>query len=273
MPANRSKTYAHLDHPLILPVIFHPRKAIHSPTDHAAASDHHIPVQDGCIIGARFHAGVQDGTNLLFFHGNGEIVPDYDDLGPIFNQMGINLLAVDYRGYGESTGRPTVEGMMTDCHTIYSYTRDWLASSRHTGPLAVMGRSLGSASALELAAAYPKEIDGLILESAFAFTLPLLQVLGADLSAGVTEAMGFEHLEKIKSFTGPTLVIHAEYDHIIPYSDGQALYDASGADSKQLVQIRGANHNDIFVHGYHAYMQAIAKFTSGLEARWCRTEK
>ncbi len=267
MADRQTKTYAHLDHPLILPVVFHPRKAAHSSTDNTGTTDHHIPVQDGCTIGARFHAGVRAGTNILFFHGNGEIVPDYDDLGPIFNQMGSNLLAVDYRGYGESTGHPTVQGMMTDCHAVYNYTRDWLARSGHTGPLVVMGRSLGSVSALELAAAYPKQIDGLILESAFAFTIPLLQMLGADLSAGVTEAMGFGHLEKIKSFTGPTLVIHAEHDHIIPYSDGWALYEASGADSKQLVQIRGANHNDIFLHGFNVYMQAIATFTSGLKTK------
>ncbi|MCK7515883.1 MAG: lysophospholipase [Desulfobacterales bacterium] len=85
--------------------------------------------------------------NILFFHGNGEIVDDYDDLGPFYNRLGINFLAVDYRGYGNSTGKPTTSAMLADCHVIFKFVNDWLREKGYTGALIVMGRSLGSASA------------------------------------------------------------------------------------------------------------------------------
>ena len=97
----------------------------------------------------------------------------------------------------------------------------------YTGPLMVMGRSLGSASALELAAAYPEQVAALIVESGFAYAGPLLQLLGVNLAAiGFREMAGFRNVDKIRAYPGPTLIIHAEHDHIIPMSDGQALYDA-----------------------------------------------
>jgi hypothetical protein len=74
---------------------------------------------------------------------------------------------------------------------------------------------------------------------------------------GFQEDQGFGNLEKIRRYAGPTLIIHAEHDHIIPFSDGQALYDASGAAHKRLLRIEGANHNDIFARGLSSYMQAI----------------
>ena len=88
---------------------------------------------------------------------------------------------MDYRGYGRSTGTPTVIAMMADCRVILAFAREWLEQRSFAGPLVVMGRSLGSASALELAASHPDLIDGLIIESGFAHAGPLLTLLGVDL--------------------------------------------------------------------------------------------
>jgi hypothetical protein len=152
--------------------------------------------------------------------------------------------------------------MMRDCHMIFDFTRKWLQENEHTGPYIVMGRSLGSASALELVSHYRDEIDGLIVESAFAHAGPLLQLLGVNLEAlGFREEKGFGNLEKIRSYDKPTLVIHAERDHIIPFSDGQALYDASPSPDKTLLKIPGANHNDIFLRGLSDYISAIHTLT------------
>jgi fermentation-respiration switch protein FrsA (DUF1100 family) len=175
---------------------------------------------------------------------------------------------VDYRGYGRSTGTPTVSAMMKDCHTIFKYTKNWLAKNGYTGSLILMGRSLGSASVLELARGYQDQCDGLIIESGFAYAEPLLRLLGIIPEAiGFKEENGFRNIDKIGTFTKPTLIIHAEYDHIIPFSDGQALFDASPAADKQLVKIPGANHNDIFFHGRKAYLSAIRKFVARINVR------
>jgi fermentation-respiration switch protein FrsA (DUF1100 family) len=73
-----------------------------------------------------------------------------------------------------------------------------------------------------------------------------------------------ENLAKIEKFGKPTLVIHAEYDHIIPFSDGQDLFNACPAEEKQLLMIPGANHNDIFARGLPEYMAAIRSLINKL---------
>jgi hypothetical protein len=257
--------YSVLDRPEALAAIFHPRPELSPPPLHDGVTDHLIPVAPDINVGARFHCTSAEGANILFFHGNGEIVADYNDLGPIFNQMNINLLAADYRGYGRSGGSPTVSAMMSDCHVIPDYTRTWLADNGHNGPMIVMGRSLGSASALELAATQAQKVDGLIIESGFAYAAALLRLLGIDPQRiGFNEERGFVNLDKIRRYAGPTLIIHAEYDHIIPFSDGQALFDASSSAAKQLLKIPGANHNDILMHGFNAYMQSIQSLIANL---------
>ena len=253
-----SPDYSILDRPDVLSVLFHPRR---EPAGAGSGRDISIPVGEDHTIGARAHMGPVEGPTILFFHGNGEIVADYDDLGPLYSSLGINLLAVDYRGYGRSSGSPSVAAMMTDCHRILPFCEDWLHQHRYSGPLILMGRSLGSASVLELAAAYPDRIHGLILESAFAYAAPLLRLLGIDPEQiGFNEAAGFANLEKIKAYAGPTLIIHAEYDHIIPYTDSEALFASSPAKNKRHVKIPGANHNDIFLRGMTLYLDALQTF-------------
>ena len=252
--------YSALDKPEVSKNIFFPRpewKTIES----SRSTDILIPVEDDISVGARFHCTDTTGPNILFFHGNGEIVSDYDDLGPFYNRMGINFLPVDYRGYGRSGGSPSVTAMMHDCHPIYSFARKWLADNGYTGPFILMGRSLGSASALELASSYPNEVDGLIIESGFAYAEPLLRLLGIDLRKhNFKESIGFRNLDKIKKFRKPLLIIHAEFDHIIPYSDAQAFYGASSSSDRTLLKIPGANHNDIFSRGLMEYMAAVKSF-------------
>lgn len=259
--------YQILDRPEVLSVIFHPRPELGAPPRGDGIEEHLIQVDQEIHVGARFHLVSITAANLLFFHGNGEIVADYDQLGPLYNKLGANLLAVDYRGYGRSDGRPTVSGMMADCHAIFAYVRNWMDDTGHAGPLIVMGRSLGSASALELAAEHGDRMDGLIIESGFAFAGPLLRLLGVDPERlGFDEAEGFSNLEKIGRYAGPTLIIHAEYDHIIPYSDGKALYEASLDRDKRLLTIRNANHNDIFMRGLEDYLRAIQALLGRIRA-------
>jgi fermentation-respiration switch protein FrsA (DUF1100 family) len=260
-----------LDRPEVLRFLFHPRREQGAPglrpadtgTKIPGVKDILVPVADDVVVGARFHLGSRAHANLLFFHGNGEIAADYDEIGPYYNRIGINFLAADYRGYGRSTGHPTVTSMMQDSHAIFRFTADWLVQNGFTGPLILMGRSLGSAPALELAAAHANRACGLIIESGFAYAGPLLELLGVDAAAiGFSEESAFRHLSKIAHFRGPLLVIHAEFDHIIPFSDGQALFDASISPAKSLLKIPEANHNDILAHGFKDYLAAVERLVA-----------
>ncbi len=267
--------YSALDRPEVLMFLFHPRTESGSSFQAAgpqlspvSMTDILIPVEQDVSIGARFHITDKSAANILFFHGNGEIVADYDELGGVYNQMGINFLAVDYRGYGRSNGNPTVSAMMRDCHTIFDFTCSWLQDNEFRGPIILMGRSLGSASVLELAAVYAKKIDALIIESGFAYAGPLLQLLGIDLDAlGFREEKGFGNIDKVRKFSNPCLIIHAEYDHIIPFSDGKALYEACPSNDKVFLPIAGANHNDIFMRGIQEYLAAVRNLVQKVLAK------
>lgn len=267
--------FSALDRPEVLMFLFHPRREYSAAADRPAeqptqvpgVKDILVPVSGGDVVGARLHLGDRAHPNILFFHGNGEIVADYDEIAPFYNRIGVNFLAADYRGYGRSTGRPTVSAMIQDSHAVFKFVTDWLKQNNFSGPLILMGRSLGSASAIELAAAYPERTAGLIIESGFAFAGPLLRLLGVDPQAlGFREETTFAHLEKIARFRKPLLVIHAEFDHIIPFADGQALYDAAGTTEKRLLKVRGANHNDILAHGFQDYLEAVRRLAAACRA-------
>ena len=257
--------YSVLDRPEILMFLFHPRPEWGSPRPGSSADDVLIHVEKDVAVGARFHLAGKDAPNILFFHGNGEIVADYDDIGLLYLEKGINFLPVDYRGYGRSGGKPTITAMMRDAHVIFGYAQDWLKQRGYAGPFIVMGRSLGSASALELSAHYANRIEGLIVESGFAYARPLLQLLGINMEAwGIREEQGFRNIDKISTFDKPTLIIHAENDHLLPFSEGQALYDACPARDKRFLKISGANHNDIFLRGMREYMEAVKGLVEAL---------
>lgn len=246
--------YKALDHPGILAYIFHPRASARP----AGPNDILIPVADDVHIGACFHVAGKDAPTILFFHGNGEIVSDYDDLGPLYTRLGINFFVVDYRGYGWSTGSPTVSAMMEDGHRILDFVKQWCRDQGFSSSLTVMGRSLGSASAIELAAARSPEVENLIVESGFASTESLLRVLGIDPAArGIQMPAELDNQEKIRQWTGPALIIHGELDQLIPFSHGQALFSACPSAEKKLVNIANAGHNDIFMQGLDLYMAAV----------------
>ncbi len=257
--------FALLDHPVISRVLFYPRPEFEQSESAPDAIRIMIPVEAEIAVGAKFHLTENSGPNILFFHGNGEIVADYDEFGQMVNRQGNNFLAVDYRGYGRSTGRPTVTAMMRDCHIVFDFVDRWLKKNSYAGPLVLMGRSLGSASVLELACHYSARIAGLIVESGFARSAPLLRLLGINTAEiGFEEDKGFGNIDKIRNFHKPTLIIHAEQDHIIPFSEGASLFDACPAADKTLLKITGANHNDILMHGLQDYMAAMARLMQQL---------
>jgi len=258
--------FSYLDRPEVLLNLFHPRPEYEPLEKIINAVDVMIPVDDPVVVAGRFHMKDVSAPNILFFHGNGEIVSDYDDLGPVYNNMGMNFLAVDYRGYGRSTGSPTVSFMMRDSHKVFEFTEKWLKDNGYKGALIVMGRSLGSASALETANRYMERIDGLIIESGFADTGPLLQLFGLNLAAiGFSEEKGLRNLDKMRTWPKPVLIIHAEFDQLISLSEGQALYEVCPSQLKTFLKIPNADHNNIFMKGLDPYMKAIKALCKLLE--------
>jgi alpha-beta hydrolase superfamily lysophospholipase len=223
--------------------------------------DFFITVEEGVQLGARFYLGDPAEPHLLFFHGNGEIASDYDRIGPIYNRYGMSFLVVDYRGYGQSGGKPTASALLADAHPAFTKVSRWLKGQNRMGLLLIMGRSLGSVPALEIACCYQDKIAGLILDSAFARTIPLLNRLGVATEAlGISEANGFANFGKIRDIGKPTLIIHGQKDNIIPPEDADILLANSGTQRKQLMLAAGCGHNDILLRCGETYFKAINHF-------------
>ncbi|MDI9571456.1 MAG: alpha/beta fold hydrolase [Pseudomonadota bacterium] len=253
-----SSDYQAFDRPEISRVLFYPRPDWSAALNHREAASLMVPVAEGAHVEVQVYLDSPSAANILFFHGNGEIASDYREIAPFYTDRGINFLVADYRGYGVSSGVPTVSAMMADAVTIFDHVKGWLREKGQTGPMIVMGRSLGSASALEIAHRRRREARGLIIESGFAYIGPLLRLLGVPLERfRLREAQGPQNLYKIREFSKPTLVIHAQFDQIIAFSEGEALYEASPARIKRMLRVPGANHNNIFLAAMTEYLAAV----------------
>jgi len=237
--------------------LFHPRTSYQEMDE----KDIQINVDDSVQVGSRFHLISKSVPIILFFHGNGEIATEYDDIARVYNQKNINFIIADFRGYGFSTGTPDVENTQSDAHFVLDYVLKYLKEINYSGSLILMGRSLGSVSVLELAKRYPHDFSGLIIESGFANEEPLFKLIGTTAEqAGFTKEDGFLNGDKIKKYAGPLLVIHAEQDHIVPFSQGELLYTSCPSENKKFLSIPNANHNNILGVSAQKYFEEVVGF-------------
>jgi alpha-beta hydrolase superfamily lysophospholipase len=254
--------YKILDHPSILNIIFYPRPDDYILPDSATMQSYDLKVGEDMTISCTFYFRDKNAANMLFFHGNGELAGEYMDVGSIFNKAGINLFVADYRGYGRSGGKPTVSGMIKDAHPLFKGFKEVLADKGFSGGHFIMGRSMGSASAIELAAAYPDEFRGLIIESGFCDVTDLLSRMGISLVQKGSGAKVSPGIERVKKIRMPALIMHGEYDSIVPLAEGRKIYDNLGSVEKKMVVVPGADHNTIFAEGMEQYLRELKLFIS-----------
>ncbi|HEY86940.1 MAG TPA: alpha/beta hydrolase [Dehalococcoidia bacterium] len=248
---------------IIFPVVYSPFYSLYylqsSPSDVPSYS---IEVEEGIKIDCGFWVSGKECSSILYFHGNGETVTSHDWVAPFYNQRGINLFVADYRGYGSSNGKPTISNMIGDAHTIFKGFNEIIEKEGFKRGLFIMGRSLGSMPAMELAYNYQDDIRGLIIESGTANNFRRLwDYLGITKKEAIlSEESLFLNKVKIKQVHKPTLIIHGEYDQIISVKEGEELHGNSGAQDKRLLIIPGADHNDVMIVKQSLYFDTIEKF-------------
>ena len=242
---------------------FFPRpEAQHTPP---GAQDFFVPVADDVEIGCRLHSHFPEAPGaptILFFHGNGETVNDYDDIAPMFKAAGANFLIADYRGYGFSTGMPSFPTMISDAHAILQSALTFLEQRGCSGPLYIMGRSLGCHSALELAAHYPERFKGLITESGATSMGRMVEYLESAGRPEEGQELQRRHRAKIAAITLPVLVIHGEWDELIPLEWAVEFFETLTTPQKQMEVIPQAGHNDILWVGRQQYVAAVKEFVA-----------
>jgi len=252
--------YTELDQPDIQRLLFHPRQQKELSS---TATRHTINVaaDDSDTLGCRFFIDEPASPTLLYFHGNGETVNDYEEIAPLFVKRGLNVFVATYRGYGWSSGIPSATVMMKDSLKAYAAAVAAMEKFGLKDTLFVMGRSIGSAPALEICSHFSDSVKGLIIDSGFARTLPLLENLGYDTTrSALSEKDGFGNLEKIEEIEIPTLFLHGSQDHIIPIRQAEQLQAFSGARTKKFFVIPGADHNSVLAVGGELYFEAIKDF-------------
>ncbi len=218
----------------------------------AHAVDHFVEVPGGRIH-VREHRSPTAVQQVLFFHGNGEVVADYDDVASRFASAGAALWVCDYRGYGRSEGVPTLRNLISDAPRISALMKT---------DFVVMGRSLGSAAAAELMGR--NAVRGCIIESGAADFLGLIRRRALPVPASIAPEVSavFDPLPKLRRGRAPLLVLHGAQDTIIDAKEAQATLEAAGSAQKTLCLLEGHGHNDVM--SAPRYWQALETFLLNL---------
>ena len=196
---------------------------------------------------------------LLICHGNAGNLSQFDRPRHYagLHALGLNLFAFDYRGYGESEGSPSENGLYRDAEASYRYLRE-----RYKLPadrIVLFGHSLGSAVAIDLASRVPAA--GLIVEGGFTSALDRGQELYPYIPVRWIARSRFASREKIARVTMPKLFLHARRDEVIPIAHGRALYEAA-PPPKSFVELEGG-HGDAFDADSATYFGSIRQFVRG----------
>jgi fermentation-respiration switch protein FrsA (DUF1100 family) len=250
-----SDTSTVLDHAIIAARYFYPRPAV-------VDQPYWVEAADGSRLACYYRSAAADAKTVIYFHGNGEVVSDYlPDFPEWLAHSGYNCLMAEYRGYGMSTGRPALAGMLDDVERII----DSLGVPDHR--VVLFGRSIGSLYALHGVLRRP-QLAGLILESGISeiserfFTRVQPQELGMSREALLSELnTHFDYARKLSAFQGRTLILHTQRDELVPVHHAERLY-AAAPEPKQLEIFERGGHNDIFMWNRQAYMALVESFVA-----------
>lgn len=195
---------------------------------------------------------------ILFFHGNGGNISHRLEKILLLRSADVDILIIDYRGYGQSKGRPTEKGIYRDAQAAY----DYLISDRGIDPknIIVYGESLGCAVAIDLVS--KNKVGGLVLEGSFSSGRDMAKVLYPYLPISIFFTK-FNSEAKIKDVNAPIIFIHSPSDEIVPFELAQKLFDAAN-EPKKLIKIRGG-HNTGFIDSQELYTESIKSFTESIE--------
>ncbi len=235
---------------------FYPRRNW-TPTP-AGAEDHHVQIESGISLSCRFFPHDVEQPTILFFYGNGETAADYDNIAPVYNQIGLNFFVADYRGYGQSDGFPSFCTMQSDAHQVLRYLQSHLKASGYSPDVFVMGRSMGRHPAFELASSEAGSVGGLIVESG----RPTLGQFVHGLDEATADALEEAYRRMVFGVTLPVLVIHGEVDTLAPLHQAVEMFHAFPSPSKRLLTIPRAGHNDLLFVGINEYFGAIHEFVT-----------
>lgn len=197
---------------------------------------------------------------ILYFPSRQETSSTFAASAAEYQNHGINVFYVCYRGFGKSTGAPTTSTLLQDAHALLKLIKKSQKDNSNTGELFVMGQEIGSVFAIDLALNHKDLIKGLIIESGICTTIQYLTQIGVVAPESfISEEEGFNNISKIEKIEMPTLIFHGSRNQYTTTAEAELLQSYSGARSKQFFIIPGAEHNNLAQTGGALYFQTIKK--------------
>ena len=196
---------------------------------------------------------------ILFCHGNGGNIMHCLDSIDIFHDLGLNCFIFDYRGYGNSEGKPSEEGTYLDARAAYK----WLTEKKKIPPgnIIAFGWSLGGSIAAKSAG--EDKFAGLVVESAFTSYADMGLKFYPYMPVRWFARFSYSTIDYIKDVHCPVMIIHSRDDEIVPFEFGVELYETAN-QPKELVEIFGS-HNDGFLVSGEIYKSAWMKWLKFLK--------
>jgi uncharacterized protein len=217
-----------------------------------------LTTADGELVHAWWMPHESARATVLYLHGNGGHLSMWAPVLVGIWRQGHSVFALDYRGYGRSSGRPSEAGLYQDVAAAVAAVH--ARTDRGSAPVVYWGRSLGAVMAAR--AAHERAPDGLILEAGFPSMRAVLEGSPFWLLSWFS-SYRFPASQWLEGVTAPTLVLHGERDSVIPFHLGQRLFE-SVRGPKQFVAIPGGDHNDPEPAEPEGYWAAVREFTEGL---------
>ncbi len=193
---------------------------------------------DGLTLRAAWiSSGVSGAKVVVFFHGNAESAAQNLPLARALSSEGVDVVLAEYRGYGGEPGRPDETGLYADGTALLgALEREGVTRDR----LVLVGRSLGTGVAVEMALRFPPSL--LILVSPYTSLTDLGRSLIGPL-APLLVPDRFDNLGKIARLTCPVVILHGTKDDVIPFRMGEKL--AAAGKNVRFLPLEGRTHNDI----------------------------
>lgn len=228
-----------------------------------AYDDLRFPTADGETLHGWWLGHDKPRAQVIFFHGNGGNLSLWLDVIAGLRRRGLAVFAVDYRGYGASSGSPSEKGLYRDAEAALKMFAGRL---RQPGvPVLYWGRSIGSPVAAY--AATRAAPDALVLESPMPDVRSLLRTNPVMWLLSFLSSYRFPTGRYVRHLDVPLLVIHGEADSIVPYAAGRRVFDAAGTRAKTFATIPAADHNDLHVVHPDLYWRAVDTFLAGVTTR------
>lgn len=216
--------------------------------------DVRLNASDGTSLHGWYVPAPQARGTVLFFHGNAGNISHRMESVAMLHRLGYSTLIMDYRGYGDSSGKPGEQGTYEDAEAAWQY----LTLQRHipSCSIAVFGESLGGAIGAWLAARHKPA--ALVIASGFTSVPELAHHFYPYFPVRWLARIRYDTEEYIRNVAAPVLISHSPEDEIVPFNHGRALF-ASAHQPKRFLEIAGG-HNDGFIFMRESWIKALGDF-------------